>query len=74
MHTPPSLRSPGDSKTIPLRNSPKLTALMNNVARFCAAIHVSTFGSGWGPYQLGRNVGIQQESPHSKYRPRPEAH
>jgi hypothetical protein len=46
--TRPPLRFPGDGKTIPLRSSPKLTALMNNMSRFCAAIRVLTFGSGWG--------------------------
>src|ERR1022692_2154909 len=43
-----ALRFPGDRRMIPLRNSPKLTALMNNVSRFCAATHVLTLGSGWG--------------------------
>ena len=39
-------RFPGARRTIHLRNSPKLTALMNKSSNVCEAIQASTFGSG----------------------------
>jgi hypothetical protein len=40
------LRLPGDIRIVPLRSSPKLTALINKVSRSCASSQVSTFGAG----------------------------
>ena len=59
-------RVPGDRRKIPLRSSPKLTELMNNVSKLCAATQCFYLRLRLRAHQLGWNVGIQKESAHSK--------
>ena len=60
-----SLRFPGDLRTMPLRNSPKLTALMNRASRGCETTR-RNHRLRLRTYQFRRNICVQQKTTHSK--------